>query len=211
MSLLKKAWLLLNYKQKKYVIFLFMLMFLAMILESLSIGILLPLISILLKGEIDTSFFSHFIVFGSLEEKSLVYAGLSVALIIFLIKNLGLVFNLWQQSKFLRDLQFELTNRLFKYYLKSDYIFFLQKNSAHLYRNLTSVINAFVNYINKHIIFLSEAIVIIGIVFVLFYVDFLGTTVILFSVGAVSFVIYFLTIGIAIVILILTWNITGGF
>ena len=57
MSLLKKAWLLLNYKQKKYVIFLFMLMFLAMILESLSIGIILPLISILLKGEIDTSFF----------------------------------------------------------------------------------------------------------------------------------------------------------
>ena len=91
-------------------------MFLAMILESLSIGIILPLISILLKGEIDTSFFSYFFVFGSLEEKSLVYAGLSVTLIIFLIKNLGIVFNLWQQTKFLRDLQFELTNKLFKYY-----------------------------------------------------------------------------------------------
>ena len=169
-------------------------MFLAMILESLSIGIILPLISILLKGEIDTSFFSYFFVFGSLEEKSLVYAGLSVTLIIFLIKNLGLVFNLWQQTKFLRDLQFELTNRLFKYYLKSDYIFFLQNNSAHLYRNLTDLTSTFVSYIKASMVFLGEIIVFIGIAFVLFYVDFLGTTIILFSVGIVSFLIYVLTI-----------------
>ena len=209
MSTFKKAWLLLNYKQKKYVIFLFMLMFLVMILESLSIGIILPLISILLKGEIDTSFFSYFFVFGSLEEKSLVYAGLSVTLIIFLIKNLGLVFNLWQQTKFLRDLQFELTNRLFKYYLKSDYIFFLQNNSAHLYRNLTDIISAFVSYIKGFMIFLGEIIVFVGIACILFYVDFLGTTIILFSVGIVSFLIYILTIG-KISLLGKQRNIVGG-
>ena len=194
MSTFKKAWLLLNHNQKKYAIFLFILMFLAMILESLSIGIILPLISILLKGEIDTSFFSYFFVFGTLTGKNLVYIGLSVTLIIFLIKSLSLVFNLWQQTKFLRNLQFELTNRLFEYYLKSDYIFFLQNNSAHLYRNLTSVISSYVSYINQHIVFLSEAIVIIGIIFVLFYVDFLGTIIILFAGSFVAVIIYILTI-----------------
>ena len=209
MHLIKKTWLLLNPKQKKYVIFLFILMFLATILESLSIGIILPLISILLKGEIDTSFFSYFFVLGSLEGKSLVYVGLSVTLIIFLIKNLGLVFNLWQQTKFLRDLQFELTNRLFKYYLKSDYIFFLQNNSAHLYRNLTDIISAFVSYIKGIMIFIGEIIVFVGIAFILFYVNFLGTIIILFSVGVVSFVIYFLTIG-KISLLGKQRNIVGG-
>ena len=194
MSLQKESWSLLNLKQKKYAIFLFILMFLAMILESLSIGIILPLISILLKGEIDTSFFSYFFVFGTLTGKNLVYIGLSVTLIIFLIKNLGLVFNFWNQTKFLRDLQFELTNRLFKYYLKSDYIFFLQNNSAHLYRNLTDLTSTFVSYIKASMVFLGEIIVFIGIAFVLFYVDFLGTTIILFSVGIVSFLIYVLTI-----------------
>jgi len=194
MSTSKKAWLLLNHNQKKYAIFLFILMFLAMILESLSIGIILPLISILLKGEIDTSFFSYFFVFGTLTGKNLVYIGLSVTLIIFLIKSLSLVFNLWQQTKFLRNLQFELTNRLFEYYLKSDYIFFLQNNSAHLYRNLTDLTSTFVSYIKASMVFLGEIIVFIGIAFVLFYVDFLGTTIILFSVGIVSFLIYVLTI-----------------
>ena len=155
MSLPKKAWLLLNQEQKKYAIFIFILMFVTMILESLSIGIILPLISILLKGDIDTSFFSYFFTIGNLTGKNLIYIGLLIVLITFLSKNLGLVFNLWQQTKFLRKLQFEITNRLFKYYLKNDYIFFLQNNSAHLYRNLTDIISSFVSYIKGYMIFLS--------------------------------------------------------
>ena len=68
MSLAKKAWLLLKQEQKKYAFFIFILMFFAMILESLSVGIMLPLLSILLKGNIDTSFFSYFFTFGKSTE-----------------------------------------------------------------------------------------------------------------------------------------------
>ena len=195
MSIFKKAWSLLNYKQKRYAIFVFLLMFLAMILEALSIAIIVPLLSIFLKGEVDSSIFSHLFIFVNLTEINLVYVGLLITLIIFLTKNLGLVFNLWQQTKFLRKLHFELTNRLFKYYLKNDYIFFIQNNSAHLFRNLTGVIGSFVGYIGGNMILLTEIIVFIGIACILFYVDFLGTIIILFSVGIVSLVIYILTIG----------------
>jgi len=195
MTVFKKAFLLLNHKQKKYTIFLFILMFLAMILESLSVGIMLPLISILLKGEVGTSFFSHFFVFEILTGKNLIFIGLSVTLIIFLVKNIGLVFNLWQQTKFIRDLNFEFTNRLFKHYLKSDYIFFLQNNSGQLYRNLTDLISSYLGYFKGSMILLGEIMVFVGVASILFYVDFLGTTIILFSVGIVSFLIYVLTIG----------------
>ncbi len=176
----RKAWMLFNYKQKKNIIFIFALMFVAMILESLSIGIMLPLISVLFKGDIGTSFFSYFFIFGEPEGKSLIYIGLLMALVVFLIKNLALIFNLWQQTKFLRDLQFEITNRLFKYYLKNDYIFFLQNNSAHLYRNLTDITSSYVTYMKTHMIFFSEIIVFIGIALILFYVDFLGSMAIFF-------------------------------
>ena len=87
MSLYKKTWLLLNSKQKNYIIFIFVLMFIAMFFEALSVGILLPLISILLKGDIDTSFFSYFFVFGTATGKSLIYVGLLITLVIFLVKN----------------------------------------------------------------------------------------------------------------------------
>ena len=170
MTLPKKIWLLLNYKQKKHAIFMFVLMLVAMVLESLSVGIVFPIISILLKGEIGTSIFSYFFVFGEPTGKNLIYIGLSATFIIFLIKNLTLTFNLWQQTKFLQKTLVELTNKLFKYYLKSDYMFFLQTNSSHLYRNLTSIIGIFISYINKYMILLSEIIVFTGIAFILFYV-----------------------------------------
>ncbi len=205
----RKAWMLLNYKQKKNIIFIFALMFVAMILESLSIGIMLPLISVLLKGDIGTSFFSYLFIFGEPEGKSLIYIGLLMALVVFLIKNLALIFNLWQQTKFLRDLQFEITNRLFKYYLKNDYIFFLQNNSAHLYRNLTDITSSYVTYMKTHMIFFSEIIVFIGIALILFYVDFLGSMAIFFSAGIVSFLIYTFTID-KISLLGKQRNIVGG-
>ena len=195
MFLPKKAWCLLKNDQKKYALFIFVLIFIAMILEGLSIGIILPLISILLNGNVDNSIFSHFFTFTDLSGKNLVFIGLLITLMIFLTKNLLLSFNLWQQTKFLRNLHFEITNRLFKFYLKSDYIFFLQNNSAHLYRNLTDIISSYVAYIKGYMTFLSEAIVFIGIAIILFYVDFIGTAIILFSAGILSFLIYKLTIG----------------
>jgi len=104
MFLAKKSWLLLNRKQKKYMIFIFALIFFAMILESLSVGIVLPLISILLNGDIDNSFFSRIFNFGNFSGNKLIYAGLLLTLLIFILKNLALVFNLWQHTKFLRNL-----------------------------------------------------------------------------------------------------------
>jgi len=195
MSVFKQAWLLLNYKQKKYAVFIFILMFLAMFLEALSIGIMLPLLSIMLKGNVDSSVFSYFFTFRNPTGKNLIYIGLSATFIIFLIKNLVLAFNLWQQTKFLQKTLAELTNKLFKYYLKSDYMFFLQTNSSLLYRNLTNIIGTFIEYINKYMILLSEIIVFTGIAFILFYINFVGTIIILFSVSAVAYLIYISTIG----------------
>jgi len=194
MPLFKKAWLLLSYDQKMYVMFIFIMMFIAMILESISIAILIPLISILLKGEVDTSFFSYLFTFGRPAGDNLIYIGLSITFLVFLIKNLALMFNLWHQKKFLRKITIEFTSKLFKHYLRSDYIFFLQNNSAHLYRNLTDIIGTFVDYINRYMVLLSEIIVFIGIIFILCYVNFLTTIIVLFSIGVVSFIIYILTI-----------------
>ena len=209
MPLFKKAWLLLNLKQKKFAIFLLLLMFFAMILESLSIAIIIPLISILLKGEVNEFFTNYLFDFGDFANENLIYGGLLLMLVVFFIKNLGLAFNLWQQTKFLRDLQFEFTSRLFKFYLRSDYIFFLNNNSAHLYRNLTDVVSSFSGFIKQSMILLSEIMVFIGIASILFYVDFLGTSIIILAVGITSFLIYTLTIG-KISLLGQQRNIVGG-
>ena len=192
-STLKKAWLLLSNGQQKYVIFIFALTFVAMNLEALSIGIMLPLLSVLLKGEVGSNFFSYFFTFGYFEGKNLIYVGLTITFVIFLIKNIFLLFHHWHQSKFLEKITVELSDKLFKDYLKRDYIFFLQKNTAQLMTNIRSEVPSFVEYIHRIVVFFSEIIILSGIVILLFYVDISGTLTILFFTTFFIFLIYTLT------------------
>ena len=194
MFLIKKSWDSLDKKQKKYSVFIFVMMFIAMLFESLSIGIMIPLISTLLNYNTGESIFSKIFILGEHVGENLIYIVMITAIIIFIIKNLILTLNLWHQTKFLRQLQLELTNKLFRHYLKSDYIFFLQNNSGTLYRNLTDIIGAFVSYAKNQMTLISEMIILSGIVLILFYVDFLGTSLILISAGILSLTIYILTI-----------------
>tara|TARA_B100000700_G_scaffold326484_1_gene438135 strand:+ start:1601 stop:3343 length:1743 start_codon:yes stop_codon:yes gene_type:complete len=192
--MLNKAWSHLSSYQKKYAIFIFILMFVAMFLESLSVGIIIPLISILLKGNVDTGFLTNFINFGKFEHENLIFFGLLITIVIFIFKSFVLTFNLWQQTNFLKKLQYEFTNRLFKHYLKADYIFFLKSNSALLYRNLTDLTSTFVSYIKNYLTLLSELLVFLGLIGILFYVDFLSTTLIITLVATLSLIIYYSTI-----------------
>ena len=190
---LNKAFLVLNREQKKYLLFIFIMALISMLLESLSIGIMLPLFSILLNGDIDVGYFSTFFQLTDIKEKNLIYIGLSVTLAIFLSKNLFLIFNHWSVLKFLERIFKELTNTLFKHYLKQNYIFFLQRNTAELIRNIRSEIQSFNQYINMYMIFVSETLVSIGIVFVLFYVDFIGTIIVLSSVSSFGLIIFLIS------------------
>ena len=194
MFLIKKSWDSLDKKQKKYSVFIFVMMFIAMLFESLSIGIMIPLISTLLNYNTGESIFSKIFILGEYVGENLIYIVMITTIIIFIIKNLILTFNLWHQTKFIRQLQLELTNKLFRHYLKSDYIFFLQNNSGTLYRNLTDIIGSFISYAKNQMTLISEIIILLGIVLILFYVDFLGTSLILISAGILSLTIYILTI-----------------
>jgi len=194
MLLIKKSWALLNSKQKKYSIFIFFMIFVAMFLESLSIGIIIPLLSILLKGNVESGIFSNFFTFYNFQGNELIYFGLIVTLSVFLIKIFILTYNLWVQTNFLRKLQLEITNRLFKKYIKNEYMFFLENNSAFLFRNLTDVISSFVTYIKNQMNLLSELMILTGIIFVLFYVDFIATSIIFLLTIFLCSIIYILTI-----------------
>ena len=189
----RTAWSILNHAQKQNLIFVFIFMLVSMNLEALSIGIMLPLISILLKGEVDSSPFSHFFTFVHVEAENLIYVGLSVTLIIFIIKNIFLIFNHWYQSKFLEKIYVELSDKIFKNYLKRDYIFFLQTNTAQLITNVRGEIPSFIEYLNRMMVLLGEIIVFFGIATLLFYVDFFGTIIILLITIVFTFLIYTFT------------------
>ena len=94
LPLAKKALSIFTRKQKVYSVFIFTMMFVTMIAETLSVGIIIPLLSIFLKGEIGTGIFAIPFNLAEMLGENLLYIGLVVTLIIFLSKNLLLIFNL---------------------------------------------------------------------------------------------------------------------
>ena len=70
---LNKALQMLSQEQKKYLIFILIMSLISMLLESLSIGVILPLFSILLKGEIGSNYFSTFFQLIEIQEQNLIF------------------------------------------------------------------------------------------------------------------------------------------
>ena len=73
MYLIKKSWQSLDKKQKNYSIFIFVMMFIAMFLESLSVGIIIPLISTLLNHNTGESIFSKVFISYEYMGENLIY------------------------------------------------------------------------------------------------------------------------------------------
>lgn len=133
---------LLNSKQKKSLIFLFILVGFSILFEMLGIGILLPAIGVILNKNIGATYPSllpllKFI--GNPNQVNLIAITMFLIAIIFIIKSFFLIYLSWVQSKFGSTLTYELNNKLFKGYLNQDYFFHLNNNSAILLRNIQNI------------------------------------------------------------------------
>ncbi len=133
---------LLNSKQKKSLIFLFILVGFSILFEMLGIGILLPAIGVILNKNIGATYPSilpllEFI--GNPNQVKLIAITMILIAIIFIVKSFFLIYLSWVQSKFGSTLTYELNNKLFKGYLNQDYFFHLNNNSAILLRNMQNI------------------------------------------------------------------------
>jgi ABC-type bacteriocin/lantibiotic exporter with double-glycine peptidase domain len=143
---------------------LFFLILSAVLLESLSIGIFLPLIMSLTNSEK----IQPFLIFFSLEKYSyskLLYIFCTLLGFIFLAKSVFLIFFNNYKVKFSILITAFLSNKLLKAYLKKDYIFFKSKGTSYLHSRINEVfqfgtfsiilINLFVDFLLLFIIFIT--------------------------------------------------------
>ena len=134
MRLLSKIFGILNLREKRIFIVLIFSQVISMILEVLSIGAIIPLISSLTDSNSNTfsNLFKNiqFINFDNLvnlEIKQVIF----LVIAIFLLKNLYLSFSTWFKSYFLNNISKRLSFDLFNYYLKIPYEKLSQRNSRY--------------------------------------------------------------------------------
>ena len=135
-------------------------------LELISIGSLLPLFNIFLQKEnfLEIIYLKKLIqIFNITSYEYLVVFLLSLYLSFFLVKTIYLLFLNYLKSDFIAKQSAGLSQKLFYTYLHQPYIFFAERNTAQLVRNITFEVSEISKSINSTIELITESCIVIFI------------------------------------------------
>ena len=107
----------LNKKEKIKLIYLGLLMLINTLLELLSIGMILPVLSILFKENLDILPGNFYEIIKNYNQSELIIYLLSLIILIFLLKNLFILFFHYQQGLYARNVQVRIAADLFGKYI----------------------------------------------------------------------------------------------
>ena len=180
----------LNKKEKKNFKLLILMMFFAMILETIGIASILPVIN-LLTNKSTNIFFINDSLFNGLSERNLILLFSSVILFIYLIKNLYLMYYYFLESKFSYNVRFNLGARLFNHYLSRPFSFHLDIHSSKLITKITQETTLAGNAIMQLSILVTEALIASGIIFLLLVIKPTETVIIIILIILFGSLFYF--------------------
>ena len=162
-----------------------------MTLETLSVGMVLPALGILMSETYFEQFPSLSPVLdylGTPDHGDLVVWGLVGLASVFFVKNTFLFFQVQLQGTFVYSAQREISLELFRRYLAKDYRFHLETNSSVLIRNLVSEVTNFCSFFLMPMLnLITETLVILALLTLIFLIEPKGTLFLVVILGALVF------------------------
>lgn len=172
------------------IFFLMPLFVISALLETLSIGLIAPLISVLSDDSLIREYLSPIGIIGEISTGHLQLLVLGAFLLVYLLKNLYSIFFFYYSEKVLVDIRLKLHDFMFYSYLNTDYEFHLENNRSKLKRNIDEIGTVFQSYLSPLILLSVEIVILSGVVVLLSVVNPLVTIVSFALVGILSFVAY---------------------
>ena len=171
---------------KKNIILLVLLIFgliFSAFLEMVGIGILPAFVLLIARpnqiNEIfHLSFFEEFL--SNFDKSEIIFLCSFILIIFFIIKNLYFVFLTYAESKILKSITLYNSTKLFKGYISSPYLMFIDKNPSFLIRNLVETSEHVTSYIRSAISIIKEILVVLFLFTLLLFSD-LQVTIGIFS------------------------------
>lgn len=159
----------------------------AMLLETFSVGMVLPLISIFTGQAANSRFQWATNFFGTSSQEILMVYGVVVLFALFLIKNAFAYFNLSFQRAFLNKAESRLSQKAFRTYLLQPYEFHLQHNSATLINNAEIAKTIISGGLEPFLTLLTDGLVAAGLFVLLIAIEPVGSLITLAVFGGASF------------------------
>jgi len=192
--LLKSMWKFSTRKDKLLFYQLLFFMFVAANMELLGIGMLLPVVAVLTNPELlHQNRFLSFIyqLINPSSNKSFLLIVCCLIVLIFLVKNLFLVFMTWFQTKVIYRKSGQMADDLFRTYIFAPYSCYLNWNTSDLLARLAVVRDVY-NSVLISLLFLLTEILNVAMIFAMFFFFVPGMTLILLFISAVvSFLLYY--------------------
>ena len=178
---LMKVYSLLNKPEKINISILLFLMLVAMGLETIGVGIVIPVITLLMQGDIVEKYpiiQPLYESLGSPDNNQLIMIVMVFLFIVYLVKNLFIAILTWRQMHFAFGIQARISNSLYRTYLHQTYTFHLQRNTAQLIRNVTGESHIFSQLLIQIMHLITECLVIVGVSILLILIEPVGILVI---------------------------------
>ena len=190
---IKKLYVMFEKPFRKKALGLQFLLLIGVFFEGVGLGLLIPLVSVIMDiNNAKQNKFIHFVrgIVGDISDQQFIYLILGIFLVFYCIKTIFLSFLTWQQTEFTQSLSLNLSSRLYRGYLFQPYIYFLDKNSAILMRNILSEVNSATSYVAGIMSLQTEISVIIGVLTTLFFLEPFGAIIVFCFIGTVSYVLF---------------------
>jgi len=94
-----------------------------------------------------------------------------IIIFLFILKNIFYIFLIYKQSRFIREVKIEITDKVFSQYLLGSYSNHLSKNPSTLARDITYSVQSFGFYLFHLIVLFREIVSVIFIILLLFFVQ----------------------------------------
>ncbi|MFB7138212.1 ABC transporter ATP-binding protein [Gottfriedia sp. NPDC056225] len=190
----KKLRLLFSKGEKKKFLLLFFMMIIAAALETFGIGVIVPFVGVVTNPSIIKEHASlHFLykLFNFQSTTSFLIFSVCILLLVFIIKNIYILFFQYAQNRIILNQQVKLSRRLFEAYLSKPYIFHVQRNTSDLLRNVNiEVQSVFQGIVMNAFLLLTELLVIGCIIGLLLYTTALSTLVASILLGGSVFIFF---------------------
>lgn len=173
-KILKKLKILLDKKQKRTMRWLVVMMFIAALLETASIALVLSAVTLIITpdavaGNEIVSKIYHMLGFTS--EKSFTIFVMIALIIAFVLKNVYLFIEWKAQYAFIYRNQFRTSERMLRSFLKKDYEYYLFADTSVVQRTITSDVNNMYALILALLTLASESVVFIALGVTLLLID----------------------------------------
>lgn len=192
-SIPRKLWALLTPPRRRAAVLLMVLMIIGMLLETLGIGLVIPLLVLLTQSDIAARYpvlAPLLRALGNPSREAQIVGGMAALVAFYAVKSSFLTLLAWRQMTFVFGLQAELSERLFTGYLRQPYTFHLQRNSAQLIRNVIGQVGDITTVTLGGLLLLTEAQVMVGIAVLLLVIEPMGALLVALCMGGAGWLFH---------------------